>query len=83
MRYTYWLSVVAALAIVAGLFAQAQSKSSRLLVLNKDDQNMAVVDPESGSVLGRGSVGQGSSPKISMKMNCAQKFVNTKLVEGS
>ena len=59
MRYTYWLSVVAALAIVAGLFAQAQSKSSRLLVLNKDDQNMAVVDPESGSVLGRVPVGQG------------------------
>src|SRR5947207_11041493 len=59
MRYTYWLSVVAALAIVAGLFAQAQSKSSRLLVLNKDDQNIAVVDPESGSVLGRVAVGQG------------------------
>src|SRR5207248_4196275 len=34
-------------------------KSSRLLVLNKDDQNMAVVDPESGSVLGRVPVGQG------------------------
>ena len=33
------------------------------------------------SVDGRGSVGQGSSAKISMKMNCAQKFVNTKLVE--
>src|SRR5207248_3777899 len=34
-------------------------KSSRLLVLNKDDQNMAVVDPDSGAILGRVPVGQG------------------------
>jgi YVTN family beta-propeller protein len=60
MRSIHWLSVVAALAIVtSGLFAHAQSKSSRLLVLNKDDMNMAIVDPESGSVLARVPVGQG------------------------
>ena len=59
MRFTHWLSVVAAAAIVASLLAHAQPKSSRLLVLNKDDMNMAIVDPESGSVLGRVAVGQG------------------------
>ena len=35
------------------------------------------------SVDGRSEVGQDSSAITSMKMNCAQNFVNTKLVEGS
>lgn len=37
----------------------AQRASARLLVLNKEDANLAVVDPVSGNVLGRVPVGQG------------------------
>jgi YVTN family beta-propeller protein len=37
----------------------AQRPSPRLLVLNKEDAVLAIVDPESGSVLGRVPVGQG------------------------
>ncbi len=37
----------------------AQRPSSRLLVLNKEDANLAIVDPASGNVLGRVPVGQG------------------------
>jgi len=52
--------VVAAflLAAIAG-HVSAQRSSSRLLVLNKEDATMVVVDPESGSVLGKVGVGQG------------------------
>jgi YVTN family beta-propeller protein len=37
----------------------AQRSSSRLLVLNKEDATLAIVDPESGNVVGRVEVGQG------------------------
>jgi YVTN family beta-propeller protein len=37
----------------------AQRASSRLLVLNKEDATLAIVDPDSGNVLGRVPVGQG------------------------
>jgi YVTN family beta-propeller protein len=37
----------------------AQRTTSRLLVLNKDDANLAIVEPGSGSVLGRVPVGDG------------------------
>jgi YVTN family beta-propeller protein len=59
MNHMHAASFVVAGAIVIGGVMQAQSKSARLLVLNKDDADMAIVDPESGSVLGRVPVGQG------------------------
>jgi YVTN family beta-propeller protein len=37
----------------------AQRAAPRLLVLNKEDANLAIVDPVSGNVLGRVPVGQG------------------------
>jgi YVTN family beta-propeller protein len=37
----------------------AQRSAGRLLVLNKEDAALAIVDPDSGSVLGRVPVGQG------------------------
>jgi YVTN family beta-propeller protein len=37
----------------------AQHASARLLVLNKEDANLAIVDPATGDVLGRVPVGQG------------------------
>src|SRR5471032_1357977 len=43
----------------AGAVPGAQRGTARLLVLNKDDANMAIVDPVSGTVLGRVPVGQG------------------------
>src|SRR5437879_6250429 len=39
--------------------ASAQQSSPKLLVLNKEDATLAIVDPESGTVLGRVPVGQG------------------------
>jgi YVTN family beta-propeller protein len=39
--------------------AVAQSSAARLLVLNKEDANLAIVDPASGSTLGKVAVGQG------------------------
>src|SRR5262249_41509316 len=39
--------------------------SARLLVLNKDDATLAIVDPESGSVLGRVGTGQGPHEVVS------------------
>jgi hypothetical protein len=50
--------------MIAGLTAaagtpRAQRAAPRLLVLNKEDANLAIVDPVSGSVLGRVPVGQG------------------------
>ena len=44
---------------VAGSVPAAQRVTARLLVLNKDDANLAIVDPVSGHVLGRVPVGQG------------------------
>lgn len=49
--------VVAAMA--AGRVPGAQRASARLLVLDKEDANLAIVDPASGTVLGRVAVGQG------------------------
>jgi len=51
------LVVVVAASLVSR--AVAQRPDGRLLVLNKDDAAMVVVDPESGSVLGKVGVGQG------------------------
>src|SRR5258707_10956162 len=59
MRWTCLLSLVAGIAVVVGVVPHAQSKTSRLLVLNKDDAEMAIVDPDSGRVLGRVKVGDG------------------------
>jgi YVTN family beta-propeller protein len=57
MRCTHLLPLIAGIAVVISTAPHAQSRSSRLLVLNKDDANMAIVDPESGQVLGRVPVG--------------------------
>ena len=51
-------TVVLGLAI-GGSAPRAQRASGRLLVLNKEDANLAIVDPASGNVLGRVPVGQG------------------------
>jgi YVTN family beta-propeller protein len=50
--------LVAGLALAAAV-PSAQRGSGRLLVLNKEDANLAIVDPASGTVLGRVPVGQG------------------------
>jgi len=47
------------LLLVASAQIGAQRSSPKLLVLNKEDATLAIVDPESGSVLGRVPVGQG------------------------
>src|SRR5215471_14995244 len=47
------------LGAAAAITVSAQRAPARLLVLNKEDANMAIVDPVSGSVLGRVPVGQG------------------------
>jgi YVTN family beta-propeller protein len=44
-------------AIVA--IGYAQSRSGTLLILNKDDASMSIVDPSSGKTLGRVGVGEG------------------------
>jgi YVTN family beta-propeller protein len=46
------------LLLLASVVAHAQG-SARLLVLNKEDANLAIVDPASGSVVGRVPVGAG------------------------
>src|SRR2546422_11472144 len=48
-----------AAAVTAGNTPGAQRGSGRLLVLNKEDATLAIVDPESGTILGRVPVGQG------------------------
>ena len=51
-----WRLVCVALAatiVAGGRFANAQRASARLLVLNKEDATLAIVDPASGTVLGR------------------------------
>jgi YVTN family beta-propeller protein len=59
MRFTHLLFLGAAVMLAAGALTSAQSSSSRLLVLNKENADMAIVDPSSGRVLGRVPVGQG------------------------
>lgn len=59
------LMTVFAAAVLAGTLllslatASAQRAGARLLVLNKEDAALAIVDPESGSVLGRVPTGDG------------------------
>jgi YVTN family beta-propeller protein len=50
---------VLAMAAIAGVLVHAQPRSSRLLVLNKEDATFASVDPVSGKILGTVPVGQG------------------------
>jgi YVTN family beta-propeller protein len=53
-------SLVVLLCFVACVVViSAQSRSERLLVLNKEDATLAIVDPASGQVLGKVPVGQG------------------------
>jgi YVTN family beta-propeller protein len=47
------LVVLLAILIAAGSVPSAQRGSARLLVLNKEDATLAIVDPASGQVLGR------------------------------
>jgi YVTN family beta-propeller protein len=56
---TVHVTVVAAAALVAMLAAVGHAQSGRLLVLNKDDATFAIVDPDSGAVLGTVAVGEG------------------------
>jgi YVTN family beta-propeller protein len=51
--------LIASTVVLAAAAALAQSSSPRLLVLNKDDATLAIVDPSSGSILGTVPVGQG------------------------
>ena len=44
---------------MAAALASAQQSSPKLLVLNKEEATLAIVDPESGTILGRVPVGQG------------------------
>jgi YVTN family beta-propeller protein len=53
-----FVALVVAWAAVGTMTVTTQS-SSRLLVLNKEDANVAIVDPESGRVLGRVPTGEG------------------------
>src|SRR3989442_12373601 len=54
-------SCVSGLVVIfmAAALASAQRSSPKLLVLNKEDATLAIVDPESGTILGRVPVGQG------------------------
>jgi YVTN family beta-propeller protein len=45
--------------LTVAVAALAQSSSSRLLVLNKEDATLVIVDPVAGSILGTVPVGQG------------------------
>ena len=53
--------IAAGLCLIAGVavVTSAQSGTARLLVLNKEDATLAIVDPSSGRVLGKVAVGQG------------------------
>ena len=51
--------VLVAGTVAGGRVTSAQPASARLLVLNKDEATLAIVDPASGNVLGRVPVGQG------------------------
>ena len=56
-RYLLWTALFVVLA-AAGRAPSAQRASARLLVLNKEDATLAIVDPVSGNVLGRVPTGQ-------------------------
>ena len=59
MRSRYLLTAVMLGLAVAGRVPSAQRAQPKLLVLNKEDANLAIVDPATGTVLGRVPVGQG------------------------
>ena len=59
MRTRNLLMTAVVAAMAAGGVPGAQGTSARLLVLNKEDANLAIVDPVSGTVQGRVPVGQG------------------------
>jgi YVTN family beta-propeller protein len=59
MRARYLAATMLCGLAIAGPGLEAQRASARLLVLNKEDANLAIVDPVSGNVLGRVPVGQG------------------------
>src|SRR5471030_2471504 len=52
------LVVVIVAVLAGGLSPAAQRASARLLVLNKEDATLAIVDPVSGQILGRVPTGQ-------------------------
>jgi len=51
--------LLCSVACLAGVGLSAQPRAARLLVLNKEDATLAIVDPSSGHVLGKVPVGQG------------------------
>jgi YVTN family beta-propeller protein len=57
-RYLMLTTIFVGLAVAVRV-PSAQRASARLLVLNKEDANLAIVDPVSGKVLGKVPVGQG------------------------
>ena len=63
-RYLLMMATVC-VAVAAGAVPGAQRAPARLLVLNKEDANLAIVDPVSGAVLGRVPVGQGPHELVS------------------
>jgi YVTN family beta-propeller protein len=59
MRMRTWLGTGALFMLAVGAIPGAQPATARLLVLNKEDATLAIVDPSSGNVLGRVPVGEG------------------------
>jgi YVTN family beta-propeller protein len=53
------VSLILAAVVAAAVVAPAQSRGARLLVLNKEDATLIIVNPESGAVLGTVPTGQG------------------------
>jgi YVTN family beta-propeller protein len=51
--------LLGSIACLAAVGVSAQPRAARLLVLNKEDATLAIVDPSSGQVLGKVAVGQG------------------------
>jgi YVTN family beta-propeller protein len=59
MRRVVASSIILTAIIITGPLSQAQRSTSRLLVLNKEDASLAIVDPSSGTTLGRVPTGEG------------------------
>ena len=53
------VSLILAAVVAAAVVVPAQSRGARLLVLNKEDATLVIVNPESGAVLGTVPTGQG------------------------
>ena len=58
-RAGFAAAAVAACGVIGSIGQPAAQGSARLLVLNKEEATLAIVDPASGSVLGRVPTGQG------------------------